>query len=315
MAWTFHRRNLLSNQPDFLPFAFLPVLKPVGPTSHDVVGRVRRLLPRKTRVGHTGTLDPFASGVMILGIGKATRFADDVHLLPKSYRGVIRLGEETDTLDLTGEVVKTIPVPSFSDEDLDALAARFSGEQDQMPPAYSAKKVGGKRAYELARNNQKVELKTRRITIHASKLSRQDDNHLIYDVTCSTGTYIRSLARDIGEAMGTCGHLTSLVRTEVGPLTKDKCVEMDALTAENLKNYLIPISNLLPHIEALQIGMDISQYLAQGRAWPSDEPYPEDFLATYRDDAGVIQHIFRCSYDSENKVIRSKMMCYERPRE
>ena len=278
-----------------------------------MVGRVRRLLPRKTRVGHTGTLDPFASGVMILGIGKATRFADDVHLLPKSYCGVIRLGSETDTLDPTGEVVKTLPIPAFSDEDLAQIATGLTGELDQMPPAYSAKKIDGKRAYELARNNQKVELKTRRITIHHLGLERQDAQHLLCQVTCSTGPYIRSLARDIGEALGTCGHLISLVRTEVGPLPEKGCAPLDELTVENLPEYLIPVPLVLPHIEERNIGREMAQFLLQGRTWPSEQSFPSDFLAYSRDDQGEICHIFRCAYDPEIGVVRSKMMCYERP--
>lgn len=295
---------------EFLPFAFLPINKKPGPTSHDVVAQVRRLLPRKTKVGHTGTLDPFASGLLILGIGKATRFSDDVHLLPKRYLATVKLGVRTDTLDLTGEIDAQQPVPPSWNSHLSEVAQRFTGELDQMPPIYSAKKVGGKKSYELARSNQSVTLSTRKITIHSLDLAPVDQENLTCDVACSTGTYIRSLGRDIAEALGTVGHLTQLERTHVGPIVAKSCPTTDQLTKENLGSYLLPVSKLLPQFPELDIPQDVYKHMIQGRAYPTRETFPKYFLGTYRTD-NVVQAIFRCEYSAIDKAIHSRMLCYQ----
>lgn len=296
---------------DWVPFGFLPLHKPVGPTSHDMVARMRRLLPRKTRVGHTGTLDPFASGVMIIGVGKATRFSDDIHKLGKSYRATIRLGQRTDTLDNTGSVDLEMPVPTFDAARLEEVAAQFRGDILQMPPIYSAKKVDGRKAYDLARENKAVELKPVALHIHELKLQVLDAQTLICDVTCSTGTYIRSLGRDIGEALGTCAHLTQLVRTSVGGLSLDSCVTPDDLTKENLGEYLIKVSKLLPQIP--EIVMPDAAYVEfiHGRAFATEEPMPPEFLAICQQNARV-QGIFRCQFDPLKSVILPKQLCYQR---
>lgn len=214
--------------------ALLAVNKPVGLTSHDVVSRVRRAVSEK-RVGHAGTLDPAASGVLIVGIGQATKLLGLITLDSKSYRARVRFGAQTDTDDAEGQVITTAPVPAelYDPEFAAATVAGLVGETDQVPPAYSAISVNGKRAYAMARDGQQVELAPRHITIHETRFLglEQDDEGLTwsFDVHASKGTYIRSIARDLGESLGTKAHLCGLVRTSAGPVGLDSCVELDAL--------------------------------------------------------------------------------------
>ncbi len=300
-------------KPDTLLFGFLPVLKPAGPTSHDMVARLRRFLPKKLKVGHTGTLDPFASGVMIMAIGKATRFADDVHLLPKSYLAEIRLGQRTNTLDPTGEVDLECPVPAFDERQLAELVERFRGRQFQVPPVYSAKKVDGKRSYALARQHEEVALAPVEITLHELALRKRDERTLICETRCSTGTYIRALGRDLGAALGSCGHLTALSRTSVGPVRLEDCIALEHFDGD-LTPHLWPVERLLPQIARFDLPADALPYLSMGRPYPYAEPAPEDFLCYFLDLRGVAA-VFRCSYDRFSHCVHSKMLCYARNQE
>ncbi len=195
---------------------FLRVDKPIGPTSHDVVRIARRALSER-RVGHAGTLDPFASGLLLLGVGPATRLTEYLGDLDKSYEAVARLGTVTSTLDPEGEVIATSEAWREVTESglLDALAP-LTGPIDQLPPSYSAKKVDGERAYRKARRGEAVELAPARITIHELELLDWTPPDLTFRVRCSTGTYVRAIARDLGEALGVGGHLTWLRRTRIG---------------------------------------------------------------------------------------------------
>jgi len=291
-------------------FCFIPLYKPVGPTSHDMVDTVRRLVTRKLKVGHTGTLDPFASGVLIIAVGKATRFAEDVHLLPKQYKASLRLGVSTDTLDPTGQVDGEMKVPEITRADLERLEQSFTGTSAQIPPHYSAKKIAGRKSYELARENKPVELEPKEITIHKLRLDILDNRTLGIDVSCSTGTYIRALGRDIAEALGTKGHLISLERTAVGPLTTAQCVAPDALDEDNLGRYGIPVAKLLSRYPEIMLPPDAFAYLQQGRPFPVEERAPSTFLGVFRDQFGEIQAIFRCAYEDE--AIHSRMLCFLR---
>jgi tRNA pseudouridine55 synthase len=210
------------------PVGVLPVDKAVGGTSHDVVARARRGLGMR-RVGHTGTLDPFASGLLLLCLGPATRLAEYFHPLPKRYRAVMRLGVRTETDDLTGEAVgDPSDLTGVAAADIrEALAAQV-GEIDQLPPRFSAKKVGGERAYRAARAGREVEARPVRVRIHSIEVERIDLPEVSFTVSCSTGTYIRAIARDVGEALGVGGHLTELRRTAIGDLrVEDALPEAD----------------------------------------------------------------------------------------
>ena len=220
------------------PSGLLIVDKPAGLTSHDVVGRVRRLAGTR-RVGHAGTLDPMATGVLVVGIEKATRLLGHLALTQKQYAATIRLGERTDTDDADGEVVARHPADGVTDADLRQAAAALTGEIQQVPPGISAIKVGGQRAYRLTREGAPPDLPARTVTvtelgITAIRRSAGPAGGLLdLDalVTCSSGTYIRAIARDLGAALGTGGHLTALRRTRVGPYRIEDATPLDELAA------------------------------------------------------------------------------------
>jgi tRNA pseudouridine55 synthase len=228
----------------------LVVAKPIGPTSHDVVGLVRRLAATK-RVGHGGTLDPFASGVLPVFLGKATRLVE-YHLADrKRYRATVCFGASSTTDDLEGALTPAAgPAPERAA--VEAALDRFRGEIEQRPPAYSAIKVAGRRAYAMARAGQAVELATREVTIQAIEIVDWDEATpgepvAIVDVECSAGTYIRALARDLGEAVGSAAYLGALIRTASGAFTLAEAVALDDVRAaaadgpEALAARLLPV--------------------------------------------------------------------------
>jgi tRNA pseudouridine55 synthase len=257
------------------PTGILPVDKPEGPTSHDVVGRARRAL-RLRRIGHTGTLDPFASGLLLLCLGPATRLAEYLTALPKSYTATLRLGVATDTDDATGRPISESDAwPSVSETALrDALATQ-TGEIDQLPPVYSAKKVEGERAYAAARRGEEVRRTPVRVTVHAIELLRFDPPFAEFTVDCSSGTYIRSIARDVGDALGVGAHLTALRRTRVGRFGVE-----GALTLETLEDpaavsaALVSPADALAHLPATTVNEAGMRALGHGGAVPAPETVP-----------------------------------------
>ncbi|MFJ8202975.1 MULTISPECIES: tRNA pseudouridine(55) synthase TruB [Micromonospora] len=207
--------------------------KPGGMTSHDVVARIRRLA-RTRRVGHGGTLDPMATGVLVIGVGRATRLLTYVIGAGKSYAATIRLGQATVTDDAEGEVVATTPAGAVTDDGVRAALAALTGEIDQVPSAVSAIKINGQRAYKRVRDGETVELPARRVTVsrldvRAIRRDVPDVVDVDVEVTCSSGTYIRALARDAGAALGVGGHLTALRRTAVGGFTLAEAATLDEL--------------------------------------------------------------------------------------
>jgi tRNA pseudouridine55 synthase len=205
--------------------------KPAGITSSEVVRRIKALV-KPARVGHLGTLDPFATGLLPIMIGEATRLASFLEGGEKQYEGEIRLGAETDTLDPTGAVVRTAELPPLDRTRLDAIAARFTGTVEQVPPIFSAIKRDGVRLYERAHRGEEVEAPpARQVTIHRLELEARGASALRFTVGCSTGTYIRSLARDIGAALGSAAHLGELRRTRSGPFVIDRAHPLDAALA------------------------------------------------------------------------------------
>jgi len=206
--------------------------KPAGMTSHDVVSRVRRLAGTR-RVGHAGTLDPMATGVLVVGVNRATRLLTYVVGVDKSYDATIRLGQSTVTDDAEGDVVATTPADGVPDAAVHAGLAALTGEIAQVPSAVSAIKVGGRRAYARVRAGEQVALAARQVTIHRLDLLAVRRTPGLVDldvsVTCSSGTYVRALARDLGAGLGVGGHLTALRRTAVGPFTLAEAVGLDEL--------------------------------------------------------------------------------------
>ena len=210
---------------------FINVLKPTGLSSHDVIDIVRRIFKQK-RVGHAGTLDPAAAGILPVALGRAARLVEYMEGADKSYRAEIAFGYATDTGDVYGEVVESVENPMLpSEEELRRVLGQFVGEIEQLPPAYSAIKVGGQRAYDLARQGAAVEIKARTVRIDRLELLRMDAARarILLDVDCAKGTYIRSLCADIGAAMGLPATMRFLLRTRVGGFTLD-----DSYTLEEL---------------------------------------------------------------------------------
>jgi tRNA pseudouridine55 synthase len=209
----------------------LPVFKKAGPTSHDVVDMARKAL-RERRIGHTGTLDPMAEGLLLLCVGQATRLQQYLLLWDKTYRGEVKLGHATTTYDGEGEAQEPIATPPELDREiLDGLAPQFRGEIEQVPPPYSAKKVGGKKLYELARSGEKVTPEPKPVVVHHLKLEAAPPDRLLVEARTSSGFYVRSLAHDIGVALGCGGHLQHLLRTAIGPYAADRALPQEQLQA------------------------------------------------------------------------------------
>lgn len=223
----------------------LVVDKPSGRTSFDVVRDVRNLLKIK-KVGHTGTLDPMATGVLPLCLGEATKIAGLLTESEKAYDAVIKLGAETDTLDAEGTLVSESPVPPLTPALLESVLEKFRGSYLQTPPMYSAVKIGGKRLYELARKGEEVERVARPVTVHSLELRDFNATELTVSVACSKGFFVRTLAQELGRALGTGAHLKALRRTKSGPFSLAMAVPLDRL---NSPADVLP--RLVPMVEAL----------------------------------------------------------------
>jgi tRNA pseudouridine55 synthase len=268
----------------------LVVDKPGGPTSHDVVDRVRRAL-RTRRVGHTGTLDPFATGVLPVCVGRATRLARFLSGGEKEYVATVRLGFATTTDDRTGEPLGA-PVPV--DTTPEALAAALDGLMgsfDQVPPAFSAKHVGGRRLYELARRGVAVPRAATPVTVHAIRLLGREADTVEIAVRCSAGTYVRALARDLGERLGTGAHLTALRRTRSGPFDLSQSVSGDDLAGAVER--MIPLARLLLDLPAVTVAAEGRRLVGHGRELePGDvvQGFPEGPVERVRvlDESGAL---------------------------
>lgn len=202
------------------------IYKPVGWTSFDVVKKIRGII-REKKVGHGGTLDPFAEGVLIIGTGKDTKKLTAISSDYKSYIATLALGEETDTMDTEGKIIKKSDIPKLTIDIINNVLNSFLGKQKQIPPMFSAKKIGGKKLYELARKNIEIEREPKAIEIKEIDLVDFVDNKIIFQVTTSKGTYIRVLGSDIAKALGTVGHLTKLVRQSVGKFVVEEAIQIE----------------------------------------------------------------------------------------
>jgi tRNA pseudouridine55 synthase len=251
--------------------------KPVGPTSHDVVSRVRRLAGLR-RVGHAGTLDPLASGVLLVCVGRTTRLVEYLVGLDKVYETTIRLGQTTTTYDAEGEVTAERPV-SLSEAEIVAALDGFRGIIRQRVPPYSAVKQGGQPLYKRARRGEALELPQREVTIHALELLAYEPPLLSLRVACSSGTYIRSLAHDLGEALGCGGHVTALRRTAVGRFTLAEAEALDALTPESFAARLLLPEAAVAHLPRLEVGESDAMRLSLGQRLPAPTDVPAGDVA------------------------------------
>jgi len=226
--------------------------KPEGPSSAQVVGRIKAISGAK-KLGHLGTLDPFASGLLLVGVNEGTKVADIFISAAKSYRGVMVLGVATDSQDATGNVIKERPVPPVGKSELKELERKFTGELQQIPPMFSALKKDGVRLYKLARQGKEIPRAPRAITIETLRLCKSGEAEIELDVTCSRGTYVRTLAADMGEALGCGAHLKSLRRTACGHLRLDNAVTLDELErlVEKEKIPLLSLSSALGHLRGV----------------------------------------------------------------
>ena len=246
--------------------------KPYGLGSTQAVSAVKRCLRDagvpKTKIGHGGTLDPLAHGVLPVALGEATKLAGRMLDSDKIYDFTLKFGEQTDTLDAEGQVIATSDVRPAR-EGVEAVLARFRGPIEQMPPAFSALKVDGRRAYDLARAGEEVVLQPRAVTIHALDLITHDGESATFTAAVSKGTYIRSLARDIALAAGTVGHVTMLRRTKAGPFTLEQAIPLDKLQEaareRGIGQYMLPLTAGLDDIPALPVTPAEAGALRQGR--------------------------------------------------
>jgi tRNA pseudouridine55 synthase len=238
--------------------------KPAGWTSHDVVAKARGLL-RNRKIGHSGTLDPDATGVLLLGVGRVTRLLRFLTVLPKTYECEIVLGVETTTLDDSGEVVATHDMGGVTDEAVTAAARSLTGEIRQVPPMVSAVRIGGRRLHELARRGEEVEREARPVTVHRFDVEPDPDDPLVYraHVECSSGTYVRSLAADLGAALGGGAHLRRLRRTAVGSFTEAEARSLDDLL-------VLPPPVAVRDLPSVVVGPELAREVAHGKVLEVD---------------------------------------------
>lgn len=245
-------------------FGLLNVDKPAGLTSRDVVNRVQRLV-KPHKVGHAGTLDPLATGVLIVAIGPATRLIEYVQRLPKTYQATFLLGRTSDTEDIEGRVEELPHAARPSEAQLRAALPQFLGTIQQAPPAYSAVKVEGQRAYKLARRGAAVELAPRPVEIYSLDLLRYDYPELELLVRCGSGTYIRSLGRDLAESLGTGAVLSALRRQAIGPFAAAEAISLAELSLPLVERGLQPPQLALADLPQIEIGDDDAKLLSYGQ--------------------------------------------------
>ncbi len=279
----------------------LIVNKPGGMTSHDVVARVHRWSGIR-RVGHAGTLDPLATGVLVLCLGQATRLSEYLMASPKQYRATILLGVETDTYDREGRVVRRSPV-NLSRAQVEAALAEFVGKIAQVPPMYSALKREGTPLYRLARRGQEVERQARQVEIYTLQLMDWSPPQLTIEVTCSPGTYIRSLAHDLGQRLGCGAHLTALTRLASGEFRLEQAVTLDELSAAFMERtwqrYLLPMDVALQGLPALHLDARQAARVRQGMSLPAAPDHPGGPARAY-DPEGHLVAILKRTQDGSH---------------
>jgi tRNA pseudouridine55 synthase len=281
----------MQRPPSHAIVGFLNVHKPSGPTSRAVLNRVARLV-RGVKIGHAGTLDPLASGVLVVGLGPATRLIDFVQQMPKSYRTVVRLGARSDTCDADGTIEAVLDPPIPSAEAIAAALQRQLGTIEQRPPGYSAVKVRGRRAYDLARGGMALDLPPRPVTIYRIGQIDYAWPRLVLEIDCGAGTYIRSIVRDLGETLDCGGYVEELVRTRIGTFTIDEAIDPEHLTTATIVAHVLPTSAAVGHLPQFQLTVEQVAEIVQGRAVnldpPTGEPLPQGDVALLGPDGSVV---------------------------
>lgn len=283
-----------------MPFGLLNLRKPTRVTSADVVGWLKRLV-RPAKIGHAGTLDPLAEGVLVVAVGAATRLIDYVQRMPKRYRATFLLGcrSPSDDTELDIEDLADPPIPTRPE--LERAAAAFVGEILQRPPDFSAVKVAGRRAYELARAGRSVDLAARPVRIDRLDIVEYDYPRLMLDIVCGSGTYIRSLGRDLAESLGTGGVMSALVRTEIGPFRLENAADPRSITRENLASHILPALQALGSMPVVRLSEEEISAILRGIALPAGHELPGGLSAADEcaavDAAGEVVSILRLRAD------------------
>jgi tRNA pseudouridine55 synthase len=287
-------------------FGLLNINKPAGQTSRWVVDRVQRLV-RPAKAGHAGTLDPLATGVLIVCVGQATRLIDYVQQMPKRYRAEFLLGRSSSTEDIEGLVSELINPPIPSRLEVETAAAKFIGEIQQRPPAFSALKVAGHRAYKLARQGQHVLLQPRPISMHRLEIIDYQYPRLVIDLKCGSGTYVRSLGRDLAESLGTAAVMSKLERSAIGHFCVDDAVNVEILRRENLADHLISPLKAVQHLPAVQLGEVELQNISRGLFidWPIGPAEPPNAEFAALAECGNLAAILRRRSDGRLGPLRN----------
>lgn len=259
--------------------------KPTGKTSNAVLQRIKWLLSAK-KAGHTGSLDPLATGLLPLCFGQATKVSEYLLHSHKKYTTVLKLGEVTDTLDSEGEVTATLPV-DVSDEQLQHALEQFRGDIKQVPPMYSALKKDGQPLYKLARKGEIIERPARDMTVHSLEARRIDNVHVELKVHCSSGFYIRSLCHDLGQVLGCGAHVVELRRTDIKALTVEQAHSMDDIENTELKDLLLPIDTLIEHMPKIEISDAQATSMLQGKVTSSEGLQTTELTRFYRTNGAL----------------------------
>lgn len=275
----------------------LVVDKPVGMTSHDVVQAIRNGTGIR-RAGHTGTLDPRASGVLVILIGPAVRLSEFVSASDKRYQAIIRLGGATDTFDADGKFTRQDTPVNVTEEEFEKVLKTFEGEIEQVPPQYSAVKVQGRKAYEMARKGEEVELEPRIIQVHHLEVLEWAPPEVVVDVHCSSGTYVRSLANDLGETLGTGAYLVGLRRTKSGRFTLRDAIPLrklqEAFQAGSWYQYLIPAAEALADWPAVELSPDEVEEVRHGHRAKADPNTPLEKMVRGVSTQGELVALMEC---------------------
>lgn len=264
----------------------LVIDKPPGMTSHDVVDRVRKEL-RTKKVGHGGTLDPDATGVLLIGVGKATRFLSYAQAAPKRYSARVRFGSSTTSQDASGEVTRSRSAAGLTESEVERILPDFTGDIEQVPPMVSAVKIDGERLYRKARRGEEVERPSRPVHIYQLELLSfhpGDEPEAQLDVRCSGGTYIRTLAHDMGGALGYGGHLRELRRTEANGFALTDAIPLDDISADKLR----PLTDAVRDLPATEVGSDEAKDVSYGRPLERAHPVPEGEVTAIVSDGRLL---------------------------
>ncbi len=288
--------------------------KAIGMTSHDVVARVRKLIKQR-RVGHTGTLDPAASGVLPICVGQATRMAEYLSESGKAYEATITLGVVTDTYDAEGTVLRTANTDGITLDNLQMALSSFIGQQQQIPPRYSAIKIQGQPAYKRVRAGEEIELAARSVEITELRLLRWNSPQLTLAIECSKGTYIRSLAYDLGEKLGCGAHMSGLVRTRSGPFTLADSITLEqlaeAVEQQTVSHLLFPADKAVQHLPQLFIDDETVKHVLHGNAFQHNIQANEaDALARVYDSAH--HFLALATWDAEQQRWQPKKVFMDR---